>query len=67
VDKLVKVRRLDGTDEWLFEHLVEAGPDLVGTEWMPLFSGALTGGSVVVTDPEWADHSARFYRVRSPE
>jgi hypothetical protein len=47
--------------------LVEAGADLLGTEWTPLFTGTLTDGLAEISDPEWAEHSARFYRVRSPE
>jgi hypothetical protein len=45
--------------------LVEAAERLPQTDWLPLYSGSLTGGSVLIDDENWKEHSVRFYRVRS--
>jgi hypothetical protein len=46
--------------------VVEAGTDLGGSDWVTLFSGTITGGSVEIIDPDWGRHKTRFYRVRVP-
>lgn len=46
--------------------VVEACADLVGGPWAPLQSCTLTNGAVEVTDPQWTNYPARFYRLRSP-
>jgi hypothetical protein len=46
--------------------LVEASTEVSGAEWIPLYSGALTNGSLEITDSDWGEHTKRFYRVRSP-
>ncbi len=46
--------------------IVEAATNLTHPVWWPLQSGSLAGGSHYFSDPEWANHPARFYRLRSP-
>jgi len=46
--------------------LVEASTEVSGVEWIPLYSGVLTNGSLEIPDPDWGGHTTRFYRVRSP-
>jgi hypothetical protein len=44
---------------------VEACTSLANPTWLPLSTNTLTGGSSNFCDPEWKNHPARFYRVRS--
>jgi hypothetical protein len=46
--------------------VVEACADLANPNWVPVGTNALTGGSSYFGDSQWADHPARFYRLRSP-
>ena len=46
--------------------LVEASADLPGANWVPLQTGTLTNGLLYFSDPDWANHLNRFYRIRSP-
>jgi len=45
--------------------VVEASADLAKQAWSPVSTNTLTDGWVDFTDPEWAQHPARYYRVRS--
>ena len=46
--------------------VVEACTDLANPTWSPLATNTLTGGSFYFSDPQWANHPSRFYRLRSP-
>src|SRR5207253_2507505 len=46
--------------------VVEACVDLAHPIWSPVGTSTLTDGLSYFSDPEWADHPARFYRLRSP-
>jgi hypothetical protein len=46
--------------------VVEASAGLAGDNWFPLQAGTLVNGSFRFTDPDWATHPARFYRIRFP-
>ena len=46
--------------------VVEACTDLVNPIWSPVGTNSLTGGSSYFSDPQWTNHPARFYRLRSP-
>jgi len=46
--------------------VVEACSSLAEGAWVPLQTNTLDGGSVFFSDPEWMNHPARFYRIRSP-
>lgn len=46
--------------------VVEAATNLMIPTWIPLQTNTLTGGSLHFSDPEWTNHSGRFYRVRKP-
>jgi len=43
--------------------VVEASVNLVN--WQPIWTNALPGASAEFVDPEWLQHSNRFYRARS--
>jgi len=43
--------------------VVEAGTNLVN--WQPIWTNAPSGASANFVDPEWLNHSNRFYRARS--
>lgn len=45
--------------------VVEAASSLSHPIWSPVVTNALTDGVFKFSDPEWRDHSSRFYRVRS--
>ena len=45
--------------------VVEASTGLANPSWVPLQTNSLGAGSIQVSDLDWANHSARFYRVRS--
>jgi hypothetical protein len=46
--------------------VVEAATDLVNPAWVSVGTNTLTSGSSYFSDPEWTNHPARFYRLRSP-
>jgi hypothetical protein len=46
--------------------LVEGSTGLGGSGWVPLQSANLTNGSIYFNDPDWINHPARYYRLRSP-
>ena len=45
--------------------VVEACTNVISPTWWPLRTNTLTGGSVDFSDPDWAIHPTRFYRLRS--
>jgi len=45
---------------------VEAYTNLATSGWIPLQTCTLTNGSIYFSDPQWTNHPARFYRIRSP-
>ncbi len=45
--------------------VVEASTNLATPTWYPLATNALTSGSAYFSDPQWTNHSCRFYRLRS--
>ncbi len=46
--------------------LVEACANLANPNWFPVSTNTLTFGSSYFSDPQWTNHPARFYRLRSP-
>lgn len=46
--------------------VVEACLDLTDPTWVQLGTHTLTGGSFYFSDPQWAQHPARYYRLRTP-
>jgi len=46
--------------------VVEAASSLPGTDWTPVGTNALLGGSSEFSDPDWKHLPGRFYRLRSP-
>jgi hypothetical protein len=46
--------------------VVEACTNLANPAWYPLQTNTLTGGSSYFGDPQWTNHPARLYRLRSP-
>jgi hypothetical protein len=46
--------------------VVEASTSLASAIWLPLSTNTLTGGSSYFTDPDLANHTTRFYRLRPP-
>jgi hypothetical protein len=46
--------------------VVEACTNLANPIWSPVGTNTLTGGSSYFSDPQWTNHPARFYRLRSP-
>jgi hypothetical protein len=45
--------------------VVEAATSLSSPLWQPVQTNNLVGGSFYFSDPQWANYSSRFYRVRS--
>ncbi|HOB97855.1 MAG TPA: hypothetical protein PKM43_03790 [Verrucomicrobiota bacterium] len=45
--------------------LVEACTDLTKPTWSAVGTNTLSDGFACFSDADWANHSARFYRVRS--
>jgi hypothetical protein len=45
--------------------VIEAADSLLGSTWSPVSTNTLTSGTCSFTDPEWASHLNRFYRVRA--
>ncbi|MBI1178488.1 leucine-rich repeat protein [bacterium] len=46
--------------------IVEAATSLSNPDWTPVSTNTLTGGSSTFSDADFANHSTRFYRLRSP-
>jgi hypothetical protein len=46
--------------------VVEATTNLANPTWSSVGTNTLTGGSSYFSDSQWANHPARFYRLRSP-
>jgi hypothetical protein len=46
--------------------VVEAATNLGNPAWVSVGTNTLTSGSSYFSDPEWTNHPARFYRLRSP-
>jgi len=46
--------------------VVEACSNLANPIWSPVGTNTLTGGSSYFSDPQWTNHPARIYRLRSP-
>ena len=46
--------------------VVEASTNLANPSWSPVGTNTLTAGSSYFSDPQWANHPGRFYRLRSP-
>jgi hypothetical protein len=46
--------------------VVEASTSLTNPGWVPVATNTLIGGSSYFSDPDWANYSSRFYRIRSP-
>jgi hypothetical protein len=46
--------------------VVEACTNLVNPARSVVGTNTLTGGSSYFSDPQWTNHPARFYRLRSP-
>jgi hypothetical protein len=46
--------------------VIEAATNLASANWVPLQSLNLTNGAFHFSDPDWTNHPARFYRIRSP-
>ena len=45
---------------------VDACTNLATLDWVPLQTNTLTADTFYFSDPDWADHPRRFYRVRWP-
>jgi hypothetical protein len=45
--------------------VVEACTNLANPIWYPLATNTLSGGSAYFSDPQWTNHTRRFYRLRS--
>jgi hypothetical protein len=45
--------------------VVEACTNLANPTWYPLATNTLSGGSAYFSDPQWTNHTRRFYRLRS--
>jgi hypothetical protein len=46
--------------------VVEVCTNLANAAWSPVATNTLTGGSSYFSDPQWMNHTHRFYRLRSP-
>ena len=46
--------------------VVEASTNLANPAWILVGTNTLTGGASYFSDPQWTNHPARFYRLRSP-
>ena len=46
--------------------VVEASADQANPVWTSVGTSTLTDGSSYFSDPEWANYSSRFYRLRLP-
>ncbi len=46
--------------------VVEAGTDLANPAWLPVGTNTPSSGTSQFSDPQWTNHPARFYRLRTP-
>jgi hypothetical protein len=46
--------------------LVEACTNLANPIWFPVRTNVFSGNVSYFSDQQWANHSRRFYRLRSP-
>jgi hypothetical protein len=46
--------------------VVEATTDLARSNWSPVGTNILNGGTSHFSDPKWTNYPSRFYRFRSP-
>jgi hypothetical protein len=46
--------------------VVEAATNLTDAPWSAVGTNTLNGGASYFSDPQWTNHPARFYRLRSP-
>ena len=46
--------------------VVQAATNLANPLWLPVQTNILTGGTAYFSDPQWADHRDRFYRLCAP-
>ncbi len=46
--------------------VLETAETLKGRGWRALLSCAITNGSLLFKDPDWTNHTSRFYRIRPP-
>ena len=46
---------------------VDTSTNLINPTWEPVYTNRLTTGSTYFHDPQWTNHTGRFYRVRSVE
>jgi hypothetical protein len=46
--------------------VVEATTSLIAPIWSALGTNTLTDGTSYFSDPDWVNHSDRFYRLRLP-
>lgn len=64
----VRTNRFGFNIAWATDKVVvvEACADLGNPNWTPVGTNLLTGGLAYFSDPQWANHPARFYRLRAP-
>jgi len=64
----VKTNRFGFIISWAtnISVVVEASTSLVTPTWSPISTNTLSSGSSYFSDPQRANYSARFYRIRSP-
>jgi hypothetical protein len=64
----VRSNRFGFTISWATNTpvVVEACTNLASPLWSPVGTNTLIGGSSYFSDPQWTNHPARFYRLRSP-
>lgn len=46
--------------------VVEAATNVSAPLWLQIQTNTLTDGWSYFSDPDWTNHLARFYRIRSP-
>jgi len=44
--------------------IVDAVSHLASPDWMPVSTNTIVDGTSTFTDPDWANHPSRFYRLR---
>jgi hypothetical protein len=45
--------------------LVEASTSLSNSDWSPVATNLLIGGSAYFSDPQWTNYPGRYYRIRA--